>query len=64
MAKLQIRAKQSKNRPRVVFDTKMPKYKFAKDDGYSLSVDRQRTTESEAAKDCLSNLSLNLTPHP
>jgi len=46
------------NRPRVVFDPKMPKYEYRGTGDHSLSVDRKRLTKSEATPGLLSSLNL------
>ncbi len=45
------------SKPKVVFDVKMPRYEYRKNEERSMSVDRTRTTGTVAA-DCLANLTV------
>lgn len=45
------------DKPRVVFDVKMPRYEYRTGEGLSMSVDRARGKSKDAvAADCLANL--------
>ncbi len=47
------------NKPRVVFDVKMPRYEYRKGEDRSMSVDRKRGPSNGAVSaDCLANLTV------